>query len=140
MVFIVDAEGTFDAPIEKIWRFLNSPPSSHTHPMNRNVQSEVRGEVVTLSFENDIPGGGIVKQKLKMTMMPPVGMLTEYLEGPLTGSKSIQYYVPKGNKTDVVVAGEFTSNVLPEGQLNDMVLQQMDAMFKEDQENLKRFA
>jgi len=140
MVFIVDKEGTFDAPLEKIWRFLVAPASAHAHPGNINVQTEMQGEHVILSFENQIPGAaGRVKQKIKMTMIPPVGLTMEYLEGPMAGTKTMQYYQPKGLKTDVVVVGEFTSNVIPEAQLKAMALRNLEQAFNEDQENLRRF-
>jgi hypothetical protein len=139
MVFIVDAEGTFDAPIDKIWRFMQSPPDSHSHPGNMNLQMEEQGEHMILSFENEMPGAGRVKQKIKTTVFPPVGITMEYLEGPIAGSKMMQYYYPKGNKTDVVVAGEFTSKMVPEAQLRGMVLKNLEKMFNDDQENLKRF-
>ncbi len=116
-----------------------SPTDSHSHPGNMNVKTEMQGEHVILSFENEMPGAGRIKQKIKMTMHPPVGMTMEYLEGPMTGTKTMQYYYPKGNKTDVIIAGEYTSKMIPEAQLKAMVLKQLDQVFKEDQENLKRF-
>ncbi len=141
MVFIVDKDGTFDEPLDKIWRFLTSQSSAHSHPGNMNVQTETQDGHTILSYENVIPGAnGTVKHKLKMTMIPPVAMTMEYLEGPLAGSKTVQYYQPKGiNRTDVVVVGEYTSNVIPEAQLKTLVLRNLDQVFREDQENLRRF-
>jgi len=140
MVFIVDKDGTFEASLDKIWRFLGAPPSAHAHPGNINPQTEMDGEHVILSFENQIPGAaGRVKQKIKMTMFPPVGLMMEYIEGPMSGSKSMQYYQPKGPKTEVFVVGEYTSNVIPESQLKSMVLKNLERAFEEDQVNLSRF-
>jgi hypothetical protein len=140
MVFIVDKDGTFEEPLEKIWRFMAAPESAHTHPGNMNLQAEIQGEHTIHSYENAIPGAvGKVKHKVKMTMLPPVGFMMEYLEGPMAGSKTMQYYLPKGIKTDVVVVGEYISNVIPEQQLRTLVLRNLEEMFREDQENLRRF-
>lgn len=142
MVFIVDNNGSFDEPLDKIWRFMMSPSSAaHAHPGNMNMETERQGESMILSFENVIPGAaGKVKHKVKMTMLPPVGMTMEYLEGPMAGTKSVQYYQPKGiNRTDVIVVGEYTSNVIPEAQLKTLVLRNLEQIFREDQENLRRF-
>jgi hypothetical protein len=79
------------------------------------------------------------QQKMKLTMLPPVGFVTEYVEGPLKGSKSMQFYHPMGSKTGVTVVGEFVSTMLPENQIHGVVMQQLETAFSEDQANLKNF-
>ncbi len=45
--------------------------------------------------------------------VPPVSTVTEWLEGPLAGSKFVYVYSPQGNKAQIDVYGEFTSKTLP---------------------------
>jgi hypothetical protein len=81
----------------------------------------------------------MMKQKLKITMLPPVGFVQEYIEGPLTGSKSMQFYQSMGNRTGVTVVGEFVSTMMPESQIHGAVMTQLETAFNEDQANLKKF-
>ncbi len=140
MVFIIDQGSVFDAPSEKVWKYLNEASSEqHQHTMMTNVEFSMDGEHPVLAFETPGPGGMKVKQKIKMTMLPPVGFVSEYIEGPLTGSKAMQFYHPMGNRTGVTVVGEYVSSMIPENQLHSMVMQQLEMAFNEDQANLKKF-
>jgi hypothetical protein len=96
------------------------------------------GQNPVLHFEAQTPSGGWVKQTLKLTMMPPLGLLLEYLDGDFAGSKAITYYTPKGNKTGVTVVGEWVSKSVPADQLKAMVLKNLEAAYNEDQENLEK--
>ncbi len=117
MVFIVDEGSVFDAPLDKIWKFLQTPPDVHNHPANQNVEAEMQPDhSMITSFDNDGPGGMKVSNKIRFTMFPPAGMLAEYVGGPLTGSKMMQYYIPMGEKTGTVV-GDFKAQIVPENQL-----------------------
>jgi len=140
MVFIIDEGSAFDAPLDKIWRFLQTPPDVHNHPANQNVKAEVQPDhSVIMSFDNAGPGGMKISNKIHFTMFPPVGMLVEYIGGPLTGSRMMQYYIPMGEKTGTTVAGDFKSQMVPENQLKPLVMQNLEKAFNEDQENLRRF-
>jgi len=140
MVFIVDEGSVFDAPLEKIWRFLQTPPDIHNHPANQNLQAEFQPDgTIHLTFENEGPGGSMMKNKVKMTMVPPVGFIMEYIEGPMVGSKSMQYYLPKGNSTGVTVVGEYVSKAIPESQIKPIVVRGLETAFNDDQKNLKSF-
>ena len=92
-----------------------------------------------MSFENEGPGGMMMKSKVKFTMFPPVGFLMEYVEGPMTGSKSMQYYQPMGGRTGVTVVGEFVSKELPEQQIKPIVTHGLETAFDEDSTNLQKF-
>jgi len=140
LVFIVDEGSVFDAPLEKIWRYLQTPPDIHDHPQNRNVRTEMQPDgTMHLSFENEGPGGTMMKNKLKLTMVPPIGFVSEYIEGPMTGSRSMQYYQPMGEKTGVTVVGEYVSKVLPEQQIKPIVNESLETAFTQDNANLKKF-
>jgi hypothetical protein len=140
LVFILDEGSVFDAPLEKIWRFMQqSRPEQHRHGNRTNFKIEREGNSATISFETEGPGGTKIQIKNKNTMFPPVGRSQEYLEGPLAGSKAMTYYLPMGQRTGITVVGEYVSKTLPENKIRDFVLAQAERTFNEDCENLKNF-
>jgi ABC-type phosphate transport system auxiliary subunit len=80
----------------------------------------------------------MVKHKTRTTAYPPVGIAFETIEGPMTGSKSFQFYTPKGNETAVTVVGEWVSKSVPDGDLKNAVLAFLETVFDEDQKNLTK--
>ena len=104
MVFIHDEGSEFRAPLDKVWK-LNTTKGEHSHPSLRNSRSEMEGEHPILRYETQMPDGSWAKHKVRLTLLPPVGIAFETLEGPMAGSKSFQYYTPKGAKTGITVVG-----------------------------------
>src|SRR5271169_4371806 len=138
MVFIIDDGSVFNAPIEKIWK-LNSSEGAHSHPSLKNQVAGQDGEHPTLSYEIALPDGSWAKHKVRLTVLPPVAVVFETIEGPMAGSKSIQYYTPKGDKTGVTVVGNWTSAMgVPDAMLHQAVMGFLDTVFKEDQNNLAK--
>lgn len=137
MVFIIDEGGVFPIPMNKLWEYVNSP-ELHNHPSQINPKFEMDGSRYVVSFDAKMPDGRQTRFKIAMIPHPPVGMFLEYLEGPLTGSKSVTYYIPKGNETGVTVAGEFTSQWMSEEQLKQAVRASMDMAFNEDVANMRK--
>jgi len=135
MVYLLDEGSVFDAPIEKIWRYLSS--ENHKHPSFSNVEREVSGNVAIITSERTFMGKP-VKVKIKNTLYPPFGYVSVHLEGPTAGSRSFLYYTPKGDKTGVTVVGDFMVSGLDEKATRDAVLAQMQVTFDEDNANLKR--
>jgi hypothetical protein len=141
MVHIEDMGSHFDAPIDTLWRFLQSPDDhGRSHKDRRNVRGEMDGEhAMRTSWEQDV-GGQWVKVSNRVTMFPPVAMLVQSLEGPLAGSRFLFYYAPSGNKTGVGVVGDFQSPTIPAAQLQGAVLASLEAAFNDDQAALREFA
>ncbi len=137
MVYILDEGSKFKAPLDKVWK-LNQSEGLHNHPSLRNQKAEQQGEHVILTYETAMPDGTWVKQKTRTTAYPPLGIVFETLEGPMAGSKSFQYYTPKGNETGVTVVGEFTSKGIPDADLRKAVMAFLETVFNEDQKNLAR--
>lgn len=139
MVHIEDMGSQFDAPIELVWKFLQSP-SDHgvSHTNRRNVQGAPDGEhSMRVSWEQEVEGKW-VKVANRVTMFPPVAMMVESHEGPLAGSKFLMYYKPNGAKTGVSVVGDFHSPVIPPAQLEPMVLHSLEQAYNEDNASLRR--
>jgi len=90
MVFILDEGSTFKAPLEKVGK-LNAFEGQHNHASLKNLKAEPAGEnTMMVTYEVEI-GSKLARAKTKLTAVPPVGMITETLEGPFAGSKSFQF-------------------------------------------------
>jgi hypothetical protein len=135
MVHLIDEGSVFDAPIEKIWKYLAS--DNHKHPSLKNVTREVNGNAVIISSERTVKGQPI-KVKIKNTLYPPLGYVQEHLEGPTAGSRAFLYYTPKGDKTGVTIVGDFMISGLDEKGTRDAVMAQLQITFDEDNANLKQ--
>ena len=134
MVYILDEGSTFDAPLDKIWKYLQS--QEHHHDSIKVLNREVAGNAVVLTSERNVMGK-TVTVKVKNTLYPPFGMVQEFLEGPMKGSKAFQFYVPKGDKTGVTVVGDYLMSEVPDQQIRDAVSAQAQRSFDEDNANLK---
>jgi hypothetical protein len=137
MVFILDEGSVFKAPIDKVWK-LNQSEGEHAHPSLRNMRAEQEGNNPLVSYETGMPDGTWVKHKVRLTTMPPLGMMFDTIEGPMAGSKSVQYYIPKGNETGVTVVGHWTAKGMTDDQVRKAVMGFLDTVFKEDQANLAK--
>jgi hypothetical protein len=140
MVFIEDAGSEFDAPLDVVWKLnqAHATEAAKIHPQSRNNQMEMVNETTFISsWEEAAPDGKIVKIKAKGAIHAPLGVAFEILEGPLTGSKFYNYYIPKGGKTGVTVVGDFKSAIIPDEQLESVVLAFLEKAFNEDSAYLK---
>lgn len=135
MVYVLDEGSEFNAPIEKVWQYLQS--QTHSHPSIKTLGREVEGNSVILTSERNILGT-IHKVKVKNTIYRPFGLIQEYLEGPLTGSKAFLYYIPKGEKTGVTVVGDYIMKDVDDETVKRAVLAQAQVVFDEDNANLKK--
>ncbi len=71
-------------------------------------------------------------------MYPPFGIVQEYLEGPMAGTKTFQYYIPKGSKTGVTVVGNFTASGMDDDMTKHIAMSVLELAFNEDNENLQK--
>ncbi|HTT26224.1 MAG TPA: hypothetical protein VMH90_04590 [Thermoplasmata archaeon] len=139
MVHLEDLGSHFDAPLDTVWKFLQSPDDhGRSHAGRRNIQGAPDGpDGMRLSWEQHVEGNW-VKVANRVTMFPPVAMLVHSVEGPLAGSKFMMYYRPDGARTVVNVVGDFQSKMIPPAQLQAMVLASLEEAYNEDNASLKR--
>ena len=138
MVHIKD-DGVFDAPIEKIWRYINDE-HAHSHGAVKVTGMRDQSEKgLTLDLEVKNPDGSTHTESWKITMNPPKSMSTEVLSGPMKGSKHTHTYTPMGQKTKVEVEGEFVAQGMDEASTKKAVLGMFEMVFNEDNANLKKF-
>jgi hypothetical protein len=140
MEFVADRGSSFDASVEDVWRYLQSETDlGNSHKGRRNFERTALNESTAVrSWEQEIDGKWI-RMSNRLTFHPPVGFLVEPLEGPMAGSKFFNYYIPKGEKTEVAVVGEWASKTIPPAQLEQAVMANLEKVFHEDSVGLKEF-
>ena len=140
MVLIVDEGSEFEAPLEKVWKLseAHAKDAAKIHPGGKNYKGENISEYAAIqSWESDMQGQTI-KTKIRVTRFYPLGVAIELLEGPVSGSKFFNYYIPNGNRTGVTVVGDFKSPIMTdENQLRQAVLSFLEQAFNEDSAYLK---
>ncbi|MGD0688572.1 MAG: hypothetical protein ABSA50_02275 [Candidatus Bathyarchaeia archaeon] len=135
MVYILDEGSFFDAPIDKVWKYL--PSDEHRHNSMKLISREMASSnAVVITAERNFMGK-TVRTKIKNTLYPPFGFVQEHLEGPTAGSRAFVYYIPKGNKTGITVVGEFVISGVDEKGTRDAAMAQLQVSFDEDNANLK---
>ncbi len=141
MVHVRDEGATFDAPVDVVWEYLNSGPThAGAHKLIRNRVAQPAGENAILATMERNWNGKWVKVVSRMTRLPPLGLVQEFIEGPLAGSKAVLVYSPKGTKTQVDVYGEFTSPTIPKQDVEKAALKWLAESYDEDAPAIKAFA
>lgn len=141
MVHVRDEGATFDAPVAVVWEYLNSGPTHvEAHKLIRNRTSQPAGENAIIASMERNWNGEWVKVVSRMTRLPPLGIVQEFLEGPLAGSKAVLVYTPQGRKTRVDVYGEFTSPTIPEKDVEKAALKWLSESYDEDAPAIRVYA
>lgn len=118
--------------------YLHGKEGAKIHP-DGNPLFEMLGENTLVKTWEQRVEDKTVKIQFKSTFYPPLGRVTEMLEGPLKGSKFFTYYKPEGNnRTSITVAGDFRSPIISDDQIRSAVEAMMTKSFNEDAEYLKR--
>jgi hypothetical protein len=140
MLRIYDDTSEFDVPIDVLWDYLEAPGEHRkAHPDTRNYEvTELSQNSFLLTMEQKF-GARWFKGTGRLTVVRPLGSVSETLEGHLAGSKYFVYYTPRGDKTGVTVVGDFTSTEFPESQLKPMMYGLFAQFFDEDRERLREF-
>ncbi len=86
------------------------------------------------------PKGTKEEQIWQLWMNPPFGWQMEVLEGSTKGSKNSVVYVPMGDKTRVIVAGDFHVEGLDDAEIVEATGDFFVRMFDEENVNLKAFS
>jgi len=140
VVFIEDSGSHFEASLDRVWRLIEAhgKDGGIMHPGMKNMKLEmINDNTMINSYESDM-AGQTIKNKIKITMYPPLGLAIEMLEGPLAGSKFFNYLTPKGNRTGVTVVGDFKSTMMSDEQIKQTVLSFLEQVFNEDVAYLKK--
>jgi hypothetical protein len=135
-----EAIATFDAPTEKIFRYMSS--GGHPHQaFKSHLLKGVSGKEVTVAAEIFNPDGTTFTTTIKHELNPPSGVKTTMLGGPFDGAKFSHSYTPVGDKTRIDLEGDFPQ--LP-GMSQDDELKMIDGfftmIFNEDTETIRTWS
>jgi hypothetical protein len=135
-------DGVFDAPIEKIWRYLgDDSPGVHNHQAILGSKTvENRGSEIVQEWEMRNPDGKTTrKETWRMVMNPPKGFEMESLAGASKGTKYSNRYSAMGAKTRVEVEGEFHFQGMDDASTRKAALGFLAQVFDEDNAALKKY-
>lgn len=139
MVRVYD-DGIFDAPVDKLWKYVNDAMLHQHGAFKISKMVEQKGPAMTVEADVANPGGkGTHKETWKFVYNPPNGFDMEYLAGPWKGSRHTHTYTPMGNQTKVEVLGDFTIQGMDDNATKKTVLAYFARTFEEDTAALKKY-
>ena len=141
MIFIEDRGSLFDAPIDIVWKYLFAGEEHdrvHKSTRNPSFKSLSKREFIYSSERN--MSGHWIRESLRLSVFPPLGMATEMLEGPFAGSKMFYLYSPRRNKTQIDVFGAFSSKKIRPQDLEQTARKFLETEFNEDSPGIRAFA
>lgn len=131
-MFVLDEGSVFDAPLDAVWSFVGSGDEHSRAHRHRAWQRELgEGNSGTYSWEQEF-GGSTARFTMHWVSYHPLGVAYDVREGPFAGSRFFLYYIPRGPKTAVTVAGTFTSESIPEERLEEEVRRFFSVEFDQD--------
>jgi hypothetical protein len=141
MVFVKDEGSTFDAPIDVVWKYIyGGPDHDAAHKTTRNPKFEKVSDITFIYGSERLLRGKWAPDRMRITMAPPISVVTEWLEGVLAGSKMVYVYSPQGAKTRIDVYGEFTSKTLPESEIEAAAREFLEMEFDADAPAVRAYA
>lgn len=138
MVFLKDEGSYFDAPIDVVWKYIfGGLDHDSAHKTTRNPKFEKVSDITIIYGSERYLRGQWAPDRMRISMFPPVSVVTEWLEGVLAGSKLVYLYTPEGKRTRIDVFGEFTSKTLPPGEVEAAAREFLEAEFDADAPKLR---
>ncbi len=133
MVYLEDEGSEFDAPIDFVWKYIfGGEGHDSAHKTTRNPKFKKVSEITIEYASERLLRGNWAPDRMRISMFPPVSVVTEWLEGVLAGSKLVYLYSPKGAKTRIDVYGEFTSPTLSEPEVMAAAREFLESEFRDD--------
>ncbi len=140
MVFIEDKGSIFDAPLEIVWKYLfDGEAHDKVHKSTRNPSFKSISKTSFIYSSERNLNGSWISESQRLSVFPPLGMASEWLEGAFAGSKMFYLYSPKGNKTQIDVFGDFKSKTIPDNDLEQTVRKFLEGEFNEDAPAIRDF-
>jgi hypothetical protein len=133
MVYLRDEGSLFDAPIDFVWKYvLGGAAHDAAHTTTRKPKFEKVSEITFIYASERHLRGKWAPDRMRISMFPPVSVVTEWLEGALAGSRFVYVYSPAGDKTRIDVYGEFTSKTLPASDVEAAAREFLDSEYAAD--------
>ncbi|MCI4365020.1 MAG: hypothetical protein L3K10_03015 [Thermoplasmata archaeon] len=141
MVYIKDEGSTFDAPVDLVWTYIrDGEEHDGSHKTTRNPKFEKVSDITFIYASDRNFRGKWAPDRMRISMIPPIAIVTEWLEGPLAGSNFVYLYSPKGKKTQIDVYGEFTSTTLPPDEVERAAREWLESEYGEDAPAIRAMA
>lgn len=133
MVYLKDEGSLFEAPIDFVWKYIEGGEGhDSSHTTTRNPKFGKVSDVTFTYASERLLRGKWAPDRMRISMFPPVSVVTEWLEGALAGSKLVYVYSPEGEKTRIDVYGEFTSKTLPPEEVEAAAREFLDTEYRDD--------
>jgi hypothetical protein len=134
MVFFEDTGAIFDAPLDRVWKYLHSERHGHAHARNaRNFEvKETVGPTTLISAERHLHGKWTTFVS-KSSDFPPLCIVVEEIEGDFAGTKFVILYRPEGNVTRIDVYGDVQSKTFPEPEARRIFLELLQGAYEDDE-------
>lgn len=133
MVYVRDEGSEFEAPIDFVWRYIfGGEAHDSAHKTTRNPKFKQVSDITIEYGSERYLRGKWAPDRLRITMVEPISVTTEWLEGVLAGSKFVYVYSPRGAKTRIDVYGEFTSKTLPPDEVEAAAREFLETEFSAD--------
>ncbi len=133
MVYLVDKGSAFDAPIDFVWKYIfGGEGHDAAHTTTRNPKFDKVSDVTIIYGSERLLRGKWAPDRMRISMFPPISVVTEWLEGALAGSKLVYVYSPQGERTGIDVYGEFTSKTLSPKEVEEAAREFLEGEFNAD--------
>jgi hypothetical protein len=133
MVHVKDVGSEFDAPVDFVWKYiLGGGAHDAAHKTTRNPKFKKISEITIEYSSERLLRGKWAPDRMRISMVAPVAVVTEWLEGALAGSKFVYVYSPRGEKTGIDVYGEFMSNTLSPSEVEAAAREFLESEFGAD--------
>jgi len=133
MVYVKDEGSTFDAPIDFVGKYIFGGEAHDTaHTTTRKPKFEKVSDVTVIYGSERLLRGQWAVDRMRISMFPPVAVVTEWLEGVLAGSTFADVYSPHGAQTRIDAYGEFTPKTLPPGEVESVACEFLESEYAAD--------
>ncbi|MDE1820042.1 MAG: hypothetical protein KGJ23_04050 [Euryarchaeota archaeon] len=133
MVYLKDEGSEFEAPVDFVWKYIfGGEGHDAAHKTTRNPKFKKVSEITIEYGSERLLRGKWAPDRMRITMVPPISVTTEWLDGVLAGSKFVYVYKPQGEKTRIDVYGEFTSPTLPPEGVEAAAREFLESEFRDD--------
>lgn len=138
MVYLKDEGSEFDAPIDFVWKYIfGGEAHDGAHKTTRNSKFKKVSDITIEYASERYLRGKWAPDRLRISMFPPISVVTEWLEGVLAGSKLVYVYTPHGTKTGIDVYGEFTSKTLSPDEVEAAAREFLESEYGADAPSIK---
>ena len=143
MVRYYDDSSAFEGNVEKVWKLIQAHSDTNVHHIHAAFEGQRSSEehpgVYRINVNFRTPQG-VVPTKMRATVRPPYTQSVEFLEGVFAGSWFTLTYIPEGQRTRIIVSGDFKIPGLDDAHVLKAVEDFMEQGFGEDSTYLKKMA